>query len=186
MAKLLNGVARPMKALSLFGHTGLGTLAIAAAGAEVTHVDASRQAVAGARENQNLSGLSERPIRWIVEDAMTFVKREARRGNQYDALILYPPRFGRGPNGEIWKLEEALPELLVACEKILSAAPAFVLLTVYATVLTRGRMEKEAEDLRGSLKEMLVKRRMPVSAGALVITDTEGREIVASVYARAQ
>ena len=94
----------------MFAHTGLATLAAGAAGAEVTHVYASRKAVALARENQSLSGLCERPIRWIVEDAMTFVKREAKRGKRYDALLLDPPRFGRGPDGEIWKLADSLPE----------------------------------------------------------------------------
>ena len=96
----------PLKLLCLFGHTGLATLAAAAAGAEVTHVDASRKAVAQARENQALSRLDQCPIRWIVEDALTFARREARRGNRYHAMILDPPRFGRGPNGEIWKLED--------------------------------------------------------------------------------
>ena len=185
MAESLKRATGPVKALSLFGHTGLATLAASAAGAEVTHVDASRQAVAGARENQNLSGLSERPIRWIVEDALTFVRRETRRGNQYDALMLDPPRFGRGPDGEIWKLEESLPELLSACAKILRSQPTFVLLNVYTTVLTRGRAEEEAEQLGHYLKEMLGARRLTVSAGKLVLSDSGGREIVASVYARA-
>ena len=152
----------------------------------MTHVDASRQAVAGARENQNLSGLSERPIRWLVEDALAYMKREARRGNRYDAMILDPPRFGRGPDGEIWKLEESLPELLEACGKILSAAPVFALLNVYTTVLTRGRADKEVQELRQHLKELLGERPMVVSAGELVIADSSGREILASVYARAQ
>ena len=134
----------PLKFLCLFGHTGLATLAAAAAGAEVTHVDASRKAVACARENQTLSGLDERPIRWIVEDATTFARREARRRNQYDAIMLDPPRFGRGPGGEIWKLEESLPELLSACAKVLSPSPAFVLLNVYTTVLTRNRSSAAA------------------------------------------
>ena len=184
IAELLKHAKGPVKVLSLFGYTGLATLAAAAAGAEVTHVDASRQAVAGARENQNLSGLGERPIRWIVEDALTFVKREARRGSQYDALMLDPPRFGRGPDKEMWKLEESLPELLCACSKILRAESAFVLLNVYTTVLTRGHAEEEAEQLRRHLNEMLGKRRLTVSAGTLVLSDASGREIVASVYAR--
>jgi 23S rRNA (cytosine1962-C5)-methyltransferase len=174
-----------VKVLCLFGHTGLATLAAAAAGAEVTHVDASRKAVARARENQSLSGLSESPIRWIVEDALTFVRREARRGNRYDAMMLDPPRFGRGPDGEIWKLEESLPELLGACAKLLSASPAFVLLNVYVTVLTQGRMEKEAEALRLSLKEMLREFRVTITAGELAIEDAARRRIASSVFARA-
>ena len=177
---------RAVKVLGLFGHTGLATLAAAAAGAEVTHVDASRRAVAWARENQSLSGLSERPIRWIVEDALTFVTREARRGNRYDAMVLDPPKFGRGPDGEIWKLEESLPELLAACGNVLSASPVFLLLNVYTTVLTRGRIEQEAERLRVWLKEMLNEFRVKITAGELALEDTAGRRISASVFARAE
>ena len=117
--------ADSVKLLCLFGHTGLAALAAAGEGAQVTHVDASRKAVASARENQSLSGLGTRPIRWIVEDALTFVRREARRGNQYNALVLDPPRFGRGPDGEIWRFEDSLPELLGACARILSTRPVF-------------------------------------------------------------
>lgn len=178
--------ARPVKALCLFGHTGLATLAAAAAGAEVTHVDASRKAVALARENQSLSGLSERPIRWIVEDAITFVKREARRGNRYEALMLDPPRFGRGPDGEIWKLDESLPELLAEYGKLLGDSPVFVLLNVYSTVLTRGRVEKETEALRRYLKDMVQKSQMTISAGELALEDAARRRISASVFARAE
>ena len=186
IAEVTRRAARPVKALCLFGHTGLATLAAAAAGAEVTHVDASRKAVGWARENQSLSGLSERPIRWVVEDALTFVTREARRGNQYDAMVLDPPKFGRGPAGEMWKLEESLPELLGACRKVLSASPVFMLLNVYTTVLTRGRMEKEAVALRGWLKEMLGDFRPTITAGELALEDGARRRISASVFARAQ
>lgn len=185
LAEMTQRAARPLKVLCLFGHTGLATLGAAAAGAEVTHVDASRKAVASARENQDLSGLRERPIRWVVEDALTFVRREARRGNHYDAMMLDPPRFGRGPDGEIWKLDESLPELLSACGKVLSASPVFVLLNVYTTVLTHGRVESEAERLRVSLKEMLGKFRGKITAGELAIEDGSGRRISASVFARA-
>lgn len=177
--------ARPVKMLCLFGHTGLATLAAAAAGAEVTHVDASRKAVAWARENQTLSELGKRPIRWVVEDARTFVHREARRGNQYNAIMLDPPRFGRGPDGEIWKLEDSLPQLLSACAKILSGSPVFVLLNVYTTVLTHGRIAKEADELRSRLKEMLKGFRMTITSGELVMEDAARRKISASVFARA-
>jgi len=180
--------ARPIRVLCLFGHTGLATLAAAAAGAEVTHVDASRKAIAWARENQSLSGLGERPIRWVVEDALTFVAREARRGNQYDALMLDPPRFGRGPDGEIWKLEKSLPELLRQCGKLLSASPAFVLLNVYTTVLKRGRAEREAAELRTHLQEMLRRFQAApkITAGELALEDSARRRISASVFARAE
>jgi 23S rRNA (cytosine1962-C5)-methyltransferase len=184
IAEVTRRTARPVKVLCLFGHTGLATLAAAAAGAEVTHVDASRKAVAWARENQSLSGLSERPIRWIVEDALTFVRREARRGNRYDGMMLDPPKFGRGPDGEMWKLEDSLPELLGVCGKVLSASPVFVLLNVYTTVLTRGRIEQEAEALRGWLKEMLGDLRPSITAGELALEDGAQRRISASVFAR--
>jgi len=184
--EVINRAARPVKALCLFGHTGLATLAAAAAGAEVTHVDASRKAIAWGRENQRLSGRSDRPIRWIVEDAMTFVKREARRQKRYDALMLDPPRFGRGPDGQIWKLDDALPELLEACSKLLSDAPAFVLLNVYSTVLTQGRIEKESKELRGYLDDILRKYQVRIAAGGLAIEDAANRRISASVFARAE
>jgi 23S rRNA (cytosine1962-C5)-methyltransferase len=186
IAEATRRAARPVKVLSLFGHTGLATLAAAAAGAEVTHVDASRKAVAWARENQSLSKLSERPIRWVVEDALTFVRREVRRGNQYDAMMIDPPKFGRGPGGEMWKLEESLPELLGACGKVLSASPVFILVNVYTTVLTRGRIEKEAEALRGWLKEILSGFRATITAGELALEDGARRRISASAFARAQ
>jgi 23S rRNA (cytosine1962-C5)-methyltransferase len=186
IAEVTRRAARPVKVLSLFGHTGLATLTAAAAGAEVTHVDASRKAVAWARENQSLSGLSDRPIRWIVEDALTFVRREARRGNQYDGMVFDPPKFGRGPDGEMWKLEESLPKLLGACGKVLSASPVFVLLNIYTTVLTRGRIEKEAEQLSLLLKEMLTKFRVTITAGELALEDGARRRISASVFARAE
>lgn len=128
----VRGAGRPVNVLALFGYTGLATLAAAAAGASVTHVDASKKAVAWARENQALSGLADRPIRWIVDDAMKYVKREIHRGVRYDAFILDPPKFGRGPKGEVWKLEEALPRLLESLCELCTSNPLFVILTVYA------------------------------------------------------
>jgi 23S rRNA (cytosine1962-C5)-methyltransferase len=172
--------------LSLFGYTGLATLACAAAGAEVTHVDASRKAIKWARENQTLSRLEDRPIRWLVDDAPTFVAREIRRGRKYDGLILDPPRFGRGPKGELWKVEEALPELLEQCRKILSSSPLFVLLNTYTTVLTRDQTVGEAARRHSFLREMLAdKPGASITAGELVLRDRAGREISSSVFARA-
>ena len=112
--------AEPVAVLNLFGYTGLATLAAAAAGARVTHVDASRKSVNWARENQSLSGLDDRPIRWIMDDALKFVEREGRRGTRYDGIILDPPKFGRGPKGEVWEAYKSLPRLLQACRGILS------------------------------------------------------------------
>ena len=125
-------------------------------------------------------------MRWIVEDALTFVRREARRGNRYDAMIIDPPRFGRGPDGEIWKLEESLPELLEGCGKLLSEAPVLVLLNVYVTVATRGRVEQEAERLRRQLQEMVRGLEVEVSAGELGIEDGAGRRIAGAVFARGE
>ena len=186
IAEMTKRAAGPVKVLSLFGHTGLATLAAAAAGAEVTHVDASRPAVAWARENQKLSGLSESPIRWIVDDALAFLKRDARRGNRYDAMVLDPPKFGRGPKGEIWKMEKSFPELLGACRKVLSASPVFLLLNIYTTVLMQGRNEKEAQQLRFWLNEMLGGFQVRITGGELAIEDAAGRRISASVFARAE
>ena len=186
VAELTKRAGGQVKALCLFGHTGLATLSAAAAGADVTHIDASRRAVEWARENQSLSGLKERPIRWIVEDALTFVRREARRGNKYNAMILDPPRFGRGPYGELWKVEESLPQLLGACGKLLDESPVFVLLNVYTTVLTQARTEKEAQRLRAALQEMLERFRAMVSSGGLALQDAANRRISTSVFARAK
>jgi 23S rRNA (cytosine1962-C5)-methyltransferase len=123
---------RQVNVLNLFGYTGLATLAAAAAGARVTHVDASKKSVTWARENQALSGLTGAPVRWIIDDALKFVQREARRGVKYDGLSLDPPKFGRGPKGEVWEIYRSLPLLLEACRAVLSDSPLFVLLTVYA------------------------------------------------------
>lgn len=118
--------------LNLFGYTGVGTLALAARGAHCVHVDASKKSVAQARENAALSAMSERPIRWIVDDAARFVAREVRRGRRYDGILLDPPKYGRGPEGEVWRLEEHLPGLVADCRRLLDAESRFLFLTVYA------------------------------------------------------
>ncbi len=120
------------KVLNLFGYTGVASLACAAAGAEVTHVDASKKSVAWARENAELSGLADHPIRWIVEDARKYVAREVRRGSRYQGIILDPPKYGRGPTGEVWRLFEDLPGLLKDCAALLSDDADFLLLNAYA------------------------------------------------------
>lgn len=127
---------RPIKALNLFGYTGMMSLACAAAGADVVHLDASPKSNSFGKENQALSGLSDRPIRWIADDAMKFAAREIRRGNTYDAIILDPPKFGRGPKNETWRFEENLPELLQNVQALLSDRPLFVILTAYAVRLS--------------------------------------------------
>ena len=124
--------AEPPKVLNLFGYTGVASLVCSAAGAAVTHVDASKKSVGWARENAELAGLADRPIRWLTEDARQWVKREQRRGARYDGIILDPPKYGRGPEGEVWRLFDDLPELLAGCASLLSDDPGFLLLNAYA------------------------------------------------------
>ena len=126
---------RPIKVLNLFAYTGGATLAAAKAGASVTHVDASKGMVTWAKENAASSGLSEAPIRWIVDDCVKFVEREIRRGNHYDGIIMDPPSYGRGPKGEIWKIEEKIHMLVKLCVKLLSDKPLFFLINSYTTGL---------------------------------------------------
>ena len=130
--RLIEGAGRPVRVLDLFGYTGLASLAAAAAGASVTYVDASRPSIAWARENQAASGLQDRPIRWILDDVLKFVRREIRRGVRYDGVIMDPPVFGRGPKGEIWRFYSSFPPLLEACRAVLSPDPLFVLANAYA------------------------------------------------------
>lgn len=127
----ISGTAEP-NCMNLFGYTGVGTLALSSAGAQMVHVDASKKSVAQARENAALSGMSERPIRWIVDDAAKFVAREVRRERRYDGILLDPPKYGRGPDGEVWRLEEDLPGLIANCRQLLDANSRFLFLTVYA------------------------------------------------------
>ena len=126
---------RPVKVLNLFAYTGGATLAAAAAGASVTHVDASKGMVTWAKENAVASGLGDAPIRWLVDDCVKFVEREIRRGNHYDGIIMDPPSYGRGPKGEIWKIEEKIYSLVCLCEKLLSKDPLFFLINSYTTGL---------------------------------------------------
>ena len=118
--------------LNLFGYTGVGTLALAARGARMVHVDASKKSVEAGRANAALAGIAEKPIRWLVDDAAKFVAREVRRGRRYDGIFLDPPKFGRGPEGEVWRLEENLPGLVTDCRKLLDERSRFLVLTVYA------------------------------------------------------
>jgi 23S rRNA (cytosine1962-C5)-methyltransferase len=147
---------RPNSAMNLFGYTGVGTLALSAAGAEMVHVDASKKSVDAARANAKLSGMAERPIRWIVDDAAKFVAREVRRGRRYDGIILDPPKYGRGPEGEVWKLEEGLAPLIADCRRLLDAESRFLFLTVYAvrmSALAIGELVAQAfADLPGRVE----------------------------------
>lgn len=139
-SSIIKRTERPLKILNLFAYTGGATLAAAKAGAAVTHVDASKGMVTWAKENAAASGLSQAPIRWLVDDCMKFVEREARRGNTYDAVIMDPPSYGRGPAGEVWKIEDTLYDLVCACVKILSPDARFFLINSYTTGLAPGVM----------------------------------------------
>ena len=139
--KAIAAVGRPIRVLNLFGYTGGATLACAAAGASVCHVDASKGIVAWARENAAESRLADKPIRWIVDDCTKFVAREARRGSRYDAIIMDPPSYGRGPGGEVWKLENCIYDLIEQCTQVLSDEPLFVAVNSYTTGLSPAVME---------------------------------------------
>lgn len=134
-SNLIQNAGRPVKVLNLFAYTGGATAAAAAAGASVAHVDSAKGMVSWAKENLTLSGLKDRPVRYLVDDAIKFVDRELRRGNRYDAVIMDPPSYGRGPGGEVWKLEDELYPLVQKCVSLLSGSPLFFLINSYTTGL---------------------------------------------------
>ena len=134
-SSLIKNAGRPVKVLNLFAYTGGATIAAAAAGASVTHVDAAKGMVGWAKENAAASGLADAPIRYLVDDCVKFVEREIRRGNHYDAIIMDPPSYGRGPKGEIWKIEDSIFPLITLTEKLLSDKPLFFLVNSYTTGL---------------------------------------------------
>jgi 23S rRNA (cytosine1962-C5)-methyltransferase len=178
MASLIHEAKSPPNVLNLFGYTGLASLAAASAGAKVTHVDASKKSVSWARENQVLSNLTDAPIRWIVDDALKFVQREARRGVKYDGIILDPPKFGRGPKGEVWEVYKSLPTLLDACRECLSAKPLFVVNTVYA-------VRASAIHIAQAMDEMMKGFGGRIEMGELITREqSAGRLLSQAVYAR--
>lgn len=145
------------EALNLFGYSGVGTLAMAAAGARMVHVDASKKSVEAGKVNAALSGMSAHPIRWLVDDAAKFAAREVRRGRRYDGIILDPPKYGRGPDGEVWRLEEDLPGLIADCVRLLDGRSRFLVLTVYAvrmSALAIGELLAQATAHLGGRVEM--------------------------------
>ncbi|WFL77585.1 class I SAM-dependent methyltransferase [Altererythrobacter arenosus] len=164
--------------LNLFGYTGVGSLALSGYG-RVTHVDASKKSVAQARENAALSGMEDRPIRWLVDDAAKFAAREVRRGNRYDGIILDPPKFGRGPKNETWRLEESLPGLLADCRRLLDSESRFLFLTVYAVRMSSlalaGLVEELFRDLPGTIEH-----------GDLAVREQgeDGRLLPTAIFAR--
>lgn len=163
--------------LNLFGYTGVGTLALSAHG-PVTHVDASKKSVGQARENAALAGLEDRPVRWLIDDAAKFAAREVRRGKRYDGIILDPPKFGRGPTGETWRLEENLPGLLADCRQLLDSESKFLFLTVYAVRMSSlalaGLMDELFHDLPGTIEH----------GDLSVREDQEGRLLPTAIFAR--
>jgi 23S rRNA (cytosine1962-C5)-methyltransferase len=164
--------------LNLFGYTGVGSLALSECG-PVTHVDASKKSVAQARENATLSEMAERPIRWLIDDAAKFAAREVRREKRYDGIILDPPKFGRGPDGEVWRLEEGLPPLIADCRKLLDGDSRFLFLTVYAV-----RMSSLA--LAGLLAEYFAGLPGTIEHGDLAVREEGegGRLLPTAIFAR--
>lgn len=178
LSERIAAAPEPPRVLNLFGYTGVASLACAAAGASVTHVDASKKAIGWARENAELSGLADRPVRWICEDARRYVQREVRRGSRYEGIILDPPKYGRGPTGEVWRLFEDLPELSALCAELLSEKASFLILNAYAA-----RVSGAA--LAGLLSDRLAGRGGTIEWGELALSESEGeREIGLSFYAR--
>jgi 23S rRNA (cytosine1962-C5)-methyltransferase len=175
---LPKGEGTPPKILNLFAYTGGSTLAAAAAGAEVVHVDAAKNIVAWARRNAELSGLSAAPIRWIAEDAMKFVKREIQRGNRYDAVILDPPSYGHGPRGEVWRLSKHLPRLLSLCCELTAGRPEFMLLTCHTPGYDATMLRRMMLNALGGEEDVV--------AGSLTLRSAEGRELPSGVFVRSR
>jgi 23S rRNA (cytosine1962-C5)-methyltransferase len=167
---------RQVKVLNLFAYTGGATLACAAAGAHVTHVDAAKGMVQWAKENRDLSGVPEERTRFIVEDAVAFVQRELRRGNRYDGILMDPPSYGRGPNGEVWKLEDELYGLVDLCAKALSDTPVFFLINGYTTGF--------AASVLGNIAARCMGGRGHVESGELALTVTSGGVLPCGATAR--
>ena len=173
---------KPLKILNLFGYTGLASLLPATEGAQVTHVDASKKAIGYARENQALSGLEDLPIRWICEDAAKFVAREVRRGNTYDGIILDPPKYGRGPKGEVWDLYTSLPGMLRDLQQLLAPDALFMILTAYA-------IRSSFVAIHELMAETLQQQGGLLESGELVIREESdapggGRALSTSLFSR--
>lgn len=177
LSGIIQASKQQLEVLNLFGYTGGATLACAKAGAKVCHVDGSKVAVTWARENAELNNLQDKPIRWIIDDAVKFVKREIKRGHKYDGIILDPPAYGHGPEGEMWKIEENFLELLDLCKQLLSDKPAFFLINGYASGYSAIAYENALKDLMGDKGE--------IEKGALTIRerDTE-RLLPCGIFAR--
>lgn len=156
---------RNMKVLNLFGYTGIASLVVAKAGVQVTHVDASKPTIAWAKENQKASGLEEKPIRWMLDDAAKFVQREIKRGVRYDGIIMDPPVYGHGPNGEKWEFTQSFPELLSLCKQVLSTKPLFLLINAYA-------ISASALMLENALKDFVPHSKDAIEVGELALEES--------------
>lgn len=167
-----------MQVLNLFAYTGGSTLAAAAAGAEVCHVDASKGVVEWARENAALSGLGDRPVRWIVDDVKKFIIKEIRRGRKYEGIILDPPSFGRGSKGEVWKIEEDLPKLLMQCRELLTGDPSFILLSCHSPGFTPLVLQNLVAEVTGGTKGRIYGSEMSIPESE------SGRLLPSGSYAR--
>lgn len=167
----IKSAGRPVRVLNLFAYTGGATLAAAAAGAHVTHVDASKGMVSWAKENASSSGLSDKPIRWLVDDCVKFAEREIRRNHHYEAIIMDPPSYGRGPKGEIWKIEEAIYPLIKLCVRLLSDRPLFFLINSYTTGLAPSVLTymlcTELKEYKGHAFSQEI--GLPVTASGLIL-----------------
>lgn len=178
LQEVIKSSPRPPRVLNLFGYTAIASLAAAQAGAQVTHLDASRKVITWAKENQVLSGMEQAPVRWIIDDALKFVMREQRRGVTYDGIILDPPKFGRGPKGEVWEFYKLIPNLLNACGEILSSDPLFVQLTAYA-------VKASSITLFYAMEEMMSRFSGTTTVGELGLREKTGRRFLSmAVFAR--
>lgn len=178
MGNLIRREKRKVNILNLFGYTGGATLATAQAGAEVCHLDGSKSAITWARENADISGLADKPIRWILDDARAFVKREIKRGRRYDGLIMDPPAFGHGPKGEMWKIEEHLAELFDLCLAVLSNQPLFFLINGYASGYS-------SIAYANNLLPLVKKYDGEIARGELTIAESNsGRLLPCGIFAR--
>lgn len=175
---LIKNSQRPVKILNLFGYTGLASLAAAQVGATVTHLDASRPSLTWAKENQEISKLGDKQIRWILDDAIKFVEREVRRGNTYDGILLDPPAYGHGPKGEAWRFREDFPILLATCKKLLTPQPLFFLVNAYAisasSLMLENTLADYVKDLGGKL-----------GSGELAIKEKDTNRLISTgIFAR--
>ena len=177
MRSQIDASKTPLRVLNLFGYTGATTVAAAASGAEVTHVDSSKHAVSWANLNVKLSGLKEKPIRWVVEDTLKFIKREARRGNTYHGIVMDPPKFGRGSSGEVWDFFKKTPELIEACKDILAPDARFIVMTAYAITASALVTHQAVEQIVGD--------RGKFESGELVTKEeSAGHMISHAIYTR--